>query len=168
MSPQRGSDWVSGVTFLVRNDNCVYCAFLGWQPNEFSISLFQRCRSKAVIDDSRKLHGCKGKQSFFSSHFSNYLWHCLTASVKALRENTWAAIQLQEKAPPSAFMKTANNLRVAPRVPALTGHTTPCHSAVSGSVTTAHSLTPLAGAAKSSKMCLFQEFKYKTDTTLTL
>lgn len=99
-----------------------------------------------------------------------------SASVNAL--NTWAQFndkKNEAEALPSGFtfhgftylvvrfnfsstgeLKTVNNLRVAPCVPASTGHTTPCHSAVSGSVATTHSLTPLAAAAKNSKMCVFQ------------
>lgn len=158
------------VTFPVGcNDNCVYCAFLGWQPDEFSISLFQRHCSKTNIDESRKLHGCTSKYS------SGIVW-LPSASVNAL--NTWAQFndkKNEAEVLPSGFtfhgfiylvvrfnfsstgeLKTVNNLRVAPCVPASTGHTTPCHSAVSGSVATTHSLTPLAAAAKNSKMCVFQ------------
>lgn len=144
MSPQRRSVWVSGVIFPVRrNDNCVYCAFLGWRPNEFSISLFQRHCSKANIDGSRKLHGCVSKWSFFLPIFqtASGIVRLPSASVDALKHmNTiQPGEKMRQKIPPSVLMlvkkKTANNLHVAPCVPALTGHTTPCHSAVSGSVT---------------------------------
>lgn len=65
--------------------------------------------------------------------------------------------------------EAVNKLRVAPCVPAVAGHTTPRHSAVSGSVTATHSLIVLEGAAirvkqsknpfKSMKQVLFLELE---------
>lgn len=57
-------------------------------------------------------------------------------------------------------LKMVNNLQVAPCVPALNRtvcvHTTPCHSLVSGSVTTTHSPThDWCGATKSSIKCVY-------------
>ncbi len=66
----------------------MYCAFLGWQPNEFSISLFQKHCSKTNIDESRKLHKSTSKKSFFSilQTGSVIVW-LPSATVNAL--NTW-------------------------------------------------------------------------------